>query len=162
MKTRRYRAAGGVVIQENEIETLPSDRAYVLLLDRPQRGEVRLPKGHIDPGEDAEETALRETEEESGFGDLTILADLGNRIVEFDYDGERYIRDEHYFLMKLNSDRRTRQPENDAAQFRTVWVELDEAEEELTFAAEQDVVRQAVDCYRTLTATPTSSSPDKD
>ena len=60
MKIRRYRSAGGVVIQQNVVEGLAPERAYVLLLDRPGRDEIRLPKGHIDPGESAETAALPE------------------------------------------------------------------------------------------------------
>ena len=55
MVIKRYETGGGVVVHEGK----------VLLLDRPKRGEVRLPKGHIDPGETPEMTALRETTEES-------------------------------------------------------------------------------------------------
>ena len=62
---QRYQTAGGVVIYQQQM----------LLLDRPARQEVRLPKGHIDPGETPAITALRETREESGYVDLTILAE---------------------------------------------------------------------------------------
>lgn len=151
MKIRRYRSAGGVVIQQDVIEGLPSGRAYVLLLDRPGRDEIRLPKGHIDPGESAKIAALRETEEESGYGDLRVLADLGSNTVEFDYNDEHYIRDEHYYLMGLESARRSVQPDNDIAQFRPLWIALNDAPDQLTFAAEQDVVRRAVAEYRALT-----------
>jgi len=86
----RYRAAGGVVV----------DGERVLVLRRPGRGEVRLPKGHIDPGETPRAAALREVGEESGYADLEIVADLGTQTVEFDWDGRHYVRDEHYFLMQ--------------------------------------------------------------
>ena len=45
MPKKRYLAAGGVVIHDGRM----------LVLDRPSRGEVRLPKGHIEGGEDAAE-----------------------------------------------------------------------------------------------------------
>ena len=150
MGTRKYQAAGGVVIQKGVIPGLDETRAYVLLLDRPDRNEVRLPKGHIDPGENVEETALRETVEEAGFADLTVLADLGSSQVEFDYKGNHYIRGEHYFLMTLRSPRQSQRPANDAEQFHPLWVELDEAASRLTFAAEQQVVQKAVAQYRAL------------
>ena len=51
METLFYVAAGGVIIHDGQM----------LLLDRPHRGEIRLPKGHVDPGESHDETALRET-----------------------------------------------------------------------------------------------------
>jgi 8-oxo-dGTP pyrophosphatase MutT (NUDIX family) len=150
MGTRKYQAAGGVVIQKGMIPGQDQATAYVLLLDRPDRDEVRLPKGHIDPGEDAEATALRETEEEAGFADLAILADLGSSRVTFDYNGNHYIRDEHYFLMTLRSLRQGTRPANDIQQFRPLWVKLDEAPGRLTFAAEQQVVQKAVEQYRAL------------
>ena len=42
MAERRYAAAGGVVV----------DGDRMLVLERPERNEVRLPKGHVEPGED--------------------------------------------------------------------------------------------------------------
>lgn len=150
MGIRQYQAAGGVVIQKGVIPGLDETRPYLLLLDRPDRDEVRLPKGHIDPGENAQETALRETEEEAGFADLVVLADLGSSQVEFDYKGNHYIRDEHYFLMALRSPSQNQRPANDAEQFHPLWVELDEAVSRLTFPPEQEVARKAVDRYRAL------------
>lgn len=138
------------MVQQGIIPGLDQATAYVLLLDRPDRDEVRLPKGHIDPGENPEETALRETEEEAGFADLAILADLGSSRVEFDYKKNHYIRDEHYFLMALRSPRQSQRPANDAQQFRPLWIKLDEAASHLTFAAEQQVVQKAVERYRAL------------
>lgn len=133
MKNRRYSAAGGVVIHAGRI----------LLLDRPSRGEVRLPKGHIDPGETAEEAALRETEEESGYADLEIVRDLGHHVVEFEYQGARVLRDEHYFLMRLRSEVQLERSAKDSAQFHIVWATAQDAPGLLTYAAEQEVAARA-------------------
>lgn len=137
---RRYHAAGGVVIHEG----------FMLLLDRPGQAEIRLPKGHIEEGESAEQTALRETAEESGYGDLVIVADLGNRTVIFDHKEIHYVRDEHYFLMDLGSGQLVKRSNADAGQFHPMWVELAAAADLLTFAAEQDVARLAIDRYASL------------
>lgn len=132
-EVHRYRSAGGVVIQENKI----------LLLERPQRDEIRLPKGHIEEGESIEHAALRETTEETGYADLNIEASLGHQIVEFDYQSKHFIRTEYYFLMSLNSKLRTPQPQQDSIQFRPLWVPISEAVEYLTFEAEKHVARKA-------------------
>ena len=144
-----YATGGGVVIAEahtGDAQTAGTEngQSRMLILDRPTRGEVRLPKGHIDPGETAESAALREVAEETGYEDLEIVADLGVRTVEFDYGADHYRRQEHYFVMRLRSQRQRPRPPHDAAQFRVLWVPLDDAPGLLTFAAEQEVARDAI------------------
>lgn len=133
-----YTTGGGVIIDDQRM----------LLLDRPARQEVRLPKGHIDPGETAADAGLREAAEETGYEDLEIVEDLGERLVEFDYDDDHYRRREHYFLMRLRSTQQRPRPAHDEMQFRVVWVPLDEAPARLTFAAEQEVARAAIAAVR--------------
>ena len=137
MKSITYIAAGGVII----------DDGRMLLLDRPSRGEVRLPKGHIDPGEDAEETALRETTEETGYVDIEIVEPLGRHVVEFEYEGMRVVRTEEYFLMRLRSDALIVRSPKDEAQFHVRWEPIESAPAQLTYAAEQAVARKAVQLY---------------
>lgn len=133
-KIRRYSAAGGVVIHEEKM----------LLLERPRRQEVRLPKGHIDPGETPEETALREVTEESGYRDLKIVADLGSQVVEFEDDRKQVIRTEYYFLMQLVSDQQAPRSPEDTEQFHVQWAPLAQAIDLLTYVAEQTVARKAI------------------
>ena len=142
MKTREYDSAGGVII----------DNGKMLLLERPSRGEVRLPKGHVEPGESPDETALREVQEESGVGGLQIIEDLGSEIVEFDYDGAHIRRTEHYFLMERVGEEIVDRPSKDAAQFAPVWVLLNDAVTRLTFPAEREAAQRAIMAYQSLGA----------
>lgn len=137
MAKRYYEAAGGVVVDDGQM----------LLLDRPLRGEVRLPKGHIELGETAEVAALRETAEESGYDDLEVVDDLGSQVVEFTIEGEQVRRVEHYFLMRLGSHRQMERSKQDAAQFQPIWIPLAEAPAHLTYQAEQETARRAIDAY---------------
>jgi len=147
-RTVRYRAAGGVVVD---------GRGRVLLLERDVvRGgrpvhEVRLPKGHVEPGESDLEAALREVCEESGYCDLAVLADLGTGRAEFDFRGDHVVRDEHYFLMRLRSPARTApnvNPASEEALFRVVWAEnLHVARQMLTFEGEREFVRRAQEWF---------------
>ncbi|HAJ35291.1 MAG TPA: hypothetical protein DCL15_06315 [Chloroflexi bacterium] len=134
MASKQYAAAGGVVI----------DAGRMLVLDRPLRREVRLPKGHIDPGETAAQAALRETTEESGYADLEILEDLGSQVVKFNFQGDDFIRTERYFLMRLASPRVIARNRKDEAQFIPLWLPLMEAVQRLTFEAEQQFARRAI------------------
>jgi 8-oxo-dGTP pyrophosphatase MutT (NUDIX family) len=135
-----YSAAGGVVIQNG----------LMLLLDRPKRREVRLPKGHIEPGEAPDVTALRETGEETGLAGLEIVADLGEQVVEFDYQGNHYRRTETYYLMRQVHDQTAARPPHDQEQFRPKWTPLAQAPALLTFPAEQEVARRAIAAYESL------------
>lgn len=64
---RQTHSAGGVVV---------GPHGKVLVVN--QNGDSwSLPKGHIDPGEDARTAAEREIAEESGITQLTFVAELG-------------------------------------------------------------------------------------
>jgi len=127
----RYTAAGGVVVHDGR----------VLVLHRPGRGEVRLPKGHVEPGEDVQTAALREVREESGYADLTVRADLGVQLVEFAHDGRRVARTERYFLMEPVG--QAFQPVGGEPQFEPAWLSWDEALAALTYEPEREWVRRA-------------------
>lgn len=144
MARKQYRAAGGVVFQQGILPDLSPSTVYILLLDRPARNEVRLPKGHIDAGESESEAALRETVEEAGYADLEIVADLGEQVVEYDYKNDHYVREERYFLMQLQSGQQQPRPPQDAKQFQPIWVSAQEARSRLTFAAEQEWLDRAL------------------
>ena len=133
-RTIRYIAAGGVVVHDGR----------VLVLRRLNQGEVRLPKGHVEPGESVQEAALRETREESGYA-VVFKADLGTQVVEFDYKEQHVVRSGRYFLMALMA--LADGPEDSTSggeeQFEPDWLTWDEALAALTFDAEREWVRRA-------------------
>jgi len=79
------RQAGGVVLLDGRV-----------VLRRTAKGEYLFPKGHMEPGETAEQTAVREVEEETGL-EVAIVADLGE--VSFSYQAEEYLV--NMFLMRV-------------------------------------------------------------
>jgi len=133
LPVREYEAAGGVVARDGK----------VLLLWRPARDEIRLPKGHVEPGESREATALRETREEGGVAHPRIAAELGRQQVEFDHDGIHWIRQESYFLMTLDDAEPFPRSPEDAAEFAPFWVSLADAETLLSFPTEREFLRRA-------------------
>jgi len=145
MKTTHYLAAGGIVLDS-------ADRALTLEREVLREGgpvhEIRLPKGHVDDGETDEQAALRETCEESGYCDLEIVADLGMARSDYTFKGVRYLRDEHYFLMRLRSPRHRPQdvhPGSEEALFRPVWdPDLVGLQQRLTYETEREFARRAL------------------
>ncbi|HEY52588.1 MAG TPA: NUDIX domain-containing protein [Caldilineae bacterium] len=144
-RVRKYKSAGGIVL---------NDAGQVLLLERhvtredTPNYEIRLPKGHIKKKETAEEAALREVGEESGYWGLEIVADLGKSKVEFEFRGQRIRRKERYFLMRLtdpvHGEPQPSSPDAEEALFEPLWADdLAQAEQLLTFEAEKEFVRRA-------------------
>jgi 8-oxo-dGTP pyrophosphatase MutT (NUDIX family) len=130
-----YTASGGVLTN--------AAGTHVLLLIRPERDEVRLPKGHVEPEEAIADAALREVAEEAGYDDIEIIGDLGEQLVAFPLDGKVVRRTEHYFLMRARTLHQTERPQPDSQQFFTIWVPWNEVPTHLTFEAERVWIRRA-------------------
>jgi 8-oxo-dGTP pyrophosphatase MutT (NUDIX family) len=128
-----YCSAGGIVIHEGQ----------VLLVRKRRVPEVRLPKGHVEPGERRDEAALRETAEETGYAELRPLADLGLLTVPFTRNGQQVVRIESFFLMALAGPGRISRSAEDEEKFEPFWAPLAQAEAMLTFPSEQEFLRRA-------------------
>ena len=130
-----YTAAGGVLVDASGTQ--------VLLLIRPSRDEVRLPKGHVEPGETLQDAALREVIEESGYADIVVIKELGEQLVAFQYNGRQVQRTEYYFLMRARSKQLHPRPEVDENQFFATWVDWEQANMVITFDAEREWLKRA-------------------
>lgn len=149
MKTKHHTVAGGVVVDGH-------GRFLVIERDIERGGcmvhEVRLPKGHIDPGETSEIAAMREVGEESGYWDVAITADLGVAHSQFEFRGKHHEREEQYYLMRLTSDeRKAPQPTGpEEALFEPRWLAPEEAEPRMTYPSEREFVCRAAAALRAL------------
>ncbi len=138
MNIKRYQAAGGVVVHQQQ----------VLVLCKPQRAENVLPKGRVEPGESLEAAAMREVREETGYQNVRVLTALGTEHVEFVREDEQVIRDETYFLMTLVDEiRRFATDYDDAEEDRVVfelhWFPLEEAEARMSFPTGRLFIQRA-------------------
>ncbi len=120
--------AGGIVFRR-------LDAGTAILLVRAKRDPSAwiFPKGHIDPGESAAETAVRETSEEAGVAGEAV-APIGAPL-EFEYLGTRYRV--QYFLVRYAGD--TAQSEGREKQ----WFPIDEALRHLRFDGMRELLEQA-------------------
>ena len=100
-----------------------------------------LPKGTPDAGETTEETALRETREETGL-EVEIVRPLRSIRYFFVRGTTRFNKTVHFFLMRPTGG----SPDAHDAEFDEVrWVDLEEALAILNHATERSVVEEAGD-----------------
>jgi 8-oxo-dGTP pyrophosphatase MutT (NUDIX family) len=141
---QREFSAGGVLVRT--IRGRP-----MLAAIRPQGRERvwALPKGHIDDGESAAETALREVREETGV-DGRVIEKLGD--VRYVYTasweggaGERIFKVVSFFLLRAGRGRIGAIDEAmriEVAEAR--WLPLDEAPRLLTYGGEREMAAKAL------------------
>jgi len=143
LETQEAVAAGGVVFRR------AGGRVVYLVGEqvdwRTHEHTVRLPKGHVDPGESLEVAALREVAEETGRL-ARIESPLGEHRYSFDAPprphrpGGRIHKRVVFFLMEdLGESGGPREEEME----RVLWVHADEACRRLTFENEQAMIRRA-------------------
>ena len=74
----REPTAGGIVFRMT-----PDQKDIEILLIQDSKNRWTIPKGHIEPGETAKQTAVREIGEESGLKHVDVLTWLGK--IHFKY-----------------------------------------------------------------------------
>lgn len=108
-------------------------------LDRRGRLLWSLPKGHIEPGETAEQAAVREVEEETGIIGR-VVAPLGTIDFWFVAEDRRVHKTVHHFLMRALGGELS---DSDVEVAEVAWVPLHELEARLAYADERRLLRRA-------------------
>lgn len=127
-------SAGGVVYRRTQEE------AYFLLIRDPYQN-WGLPKGHVERGETAAQTALREVREETGIQELE-LRDALDTIDWFFREGPDLIHKYcHFFLMETTT--AATEPQLEEGITECIWLPLDEALSTLTYDNARAVLEAA-------------------
>lgn len=131
-------SAGGIVL---------NDEGKVLVVS--QHGTSwSLPKGHIDPGEDALTAARREIYEESGVSQIELLKDLGSyqryRIGQHGGDDRSEFKKIYIFVFRTNQkDLKPIDPHNPQA----LWVDKHKVANMLTHPKDQEFFKSVLDKF---------------
>lgn len=137
----RETSAGGLVIAGIDG---PKDGQVAALIGRTdRRGRMlwSLPKGHIEKGETAEQTAIREVAEETGIRG-TVLAALGSIDYWFVTEGRRVHKTVHHYLMRSLGGELS---DDDVEVTEVAWVPLGELPTRLAYADERRLAEVAGD-----------------
>jgi 8-oxo-dGTP pyrophosphatase MutT (NUDIX family) len=136
---RREFSAGAVLVRRLNDRWM---MAAIRPAGRPA-GVWALPKGQIDAGERAEETALREVAEETGVRGRS-LGKLGDVRYWFNWQGERVFKVVSFFLVRYERGRLGDiPPEHSHEIAETRWLPLDDASQLLAYRGERDMAEKA-------------------
>jgi 8-oxo-dGTP pyrophosphatase MutT (NUDIX family) len=134
LRSARATSAGGVV------HRVVDGRVEIVIVHRRSPKLWALPKGTPDSGETIEETALRETREETGL-EVEIVDELSSIRYFFVRGSTRFHKTVHFFLMRAVGGRTD---DHDAEFDEVRWAPIDEALAVLTHATERSVVERAL------------------
>jgi diadenosine hexaphosphate hydrolase (ATP-forming) len=125
--------AGGIVVRKD------GDDLSVLLVRAKRDPSIWIfPKGHIEPGESAPDTALRETQEEAGV-EGELIGPVGEP-VEF-HNGRALVRVQYYAIRA-----RTESPHTDGRAKQ--WFAPDAAFEAVNFPEDRVLLDEALALFR--------------
>ena len=111
-------------------------------------GTWALPKGLIDEGEPAAQTAVREVSEETGARGR-LEGKLGDVRYVYTWDGERIFKVVSFFLVRYTGGRLGDLPPEHAHEVAEVrWLPLDEAPRLLAYRGERDMAEKALGILR--------------
>ncbi len=133
LRTTRATSAGGVV------HRLGPDGLEVVIVHRRQPRLWALPKGTPNPGETLEQTAVRETREETGLH-VAVEGPIRSISYFFVRGAVRFHKTVHFYLMRpIGGDLTEHDHEFDEVR----WAPVEEALELLTHATERSVAERA-------------------
>ncbi|MDQ6649628.1 MAG: NUDIX hydrolase [Actinomycetota bacterium] len=126
-------SAGGLVVDRTAGEACG---ALIGRLDRRGRLLWSLPKGHVEPGETAEDAAVREVAEETGIRGR-VVAPLGTIDFWFVAEGRRVHKTVHHYLLVAEDGELS---DADVEVTEVAWVPLHEVTARLAYPDERVLI----------------------
>jgi 8-oxo-dGTP pyrophosphatase MutT (NUDIX family) len=137
-----------VVIREN------AGTVEVAVIRPHGRNLWALPKGHVDPGEQPEQTAAREVREETGL-EASLITSLGDIRYIYQFRGQRIFKRVHFFLFRYQSGELGVLPPGPRVEVDEVrWVPLAQLVATLGYKGEKAVATRALRLLRAAEPAP--------
>jgi 8-oxo-dGTP pyrophosphatase MutT (NUDIX family) len=146
LRTVHETSAGGLVVDGLDGPRESQVAALIGRIDRRGRMLWSLPKGHIEQGETAEQTAIREVAEETGIQG-SVLAALGSIDYWFVTEGRRVHKTVHHYLLRFLGGELS---DADLEVSEVAWVPLQELPSRLAYADERKLAEVAGELIDTL------------
>lgn len=138
-KAVREYTSGGIVFRITEDKTIE----IALLQDLKARWS--LPKGHIESGETAKQTAVREVSEETNLKSLKIISQLDKIHFFYRLNGKLIFMTNFIFLIESTDLSEKLQTEEDVPWIVDVqWFEAEQAYDILEYKATKVILREAI------------------
>ena len=133
-RATRETSAGGVVYRL-------ADGSPLFLLIRDSYANWGFPKGHLEPGERAEDAALREVREETGLAELSLRGAIETIDWYFRFRGRLIHKACHFFLMETSQTETA--PQRAEGITACQWIGYEEASAAISYANAREVLRRA-------------------
>jgi 8-oxo-dGTP diphosphatase len=133
LKTRQLTAAGGVIFR------IVGGHAEVALCFKRREKIWCLPKGLIEQGETAEESALREVKEETGLKG-EIIKKIGQVKYGFFGKGQHYFKTVHFYLLEYSEGS---MDNHDSEVDKVEWFSISKTLQILAYVNERKILRKA-------------------
>lgn len=142
----RELSAGGIVFRRSG-----GTVSFAMMKD--SYGKWTFPKGHVEPDEDVEEAAARETLEELGLDQVRLLEYLGKIDIwfrdKFHKKGQLIHKDIHYYLFEASQESHL-YPDPQEHVYEAKWVPISKVEKISSYSDMIPIVTRAVDLVKAL------------
>lgn len=136
-------SAGGLVVSAHDSNLV----ALIRHRNRSGGSSWCIPKGHVEPEESLEQTAMREVAEETGISG-EVIRKLDTISYRFSADGRRIEKTVHHFLMRQVGGELGFENDPTGEVTKVGWFSLLELDRVLTHTNERRIARIAIDILR--------------